>query len=239
MARQDLVLKSFGSSTMRRRSLLLGSVMASVSPVFEDPPKNPSLHGIRTRLLNFALQFLALLLVTVLPAFVTTIPFVAASSIQFERVEGRVTALTKRHIFFVIPYRTVRVDPVTDIASRTHAGSVTRERRTGQTDKYRQADSQGYLVVNGPGASSEIPANASKLESLKQQSEAFLRDPQAGELKLYLLGNPTFSIVFGGGATAVTLLFAGCCLYAVGKWLLKLAGLSPTRNRERRRAGRT
>ena len=185
----------------------------------------------RTRLLNLTLQAFALLFVTVLPAFVTTIPFVAASSIQLNRVEGRVAAVTKRYLFFIIPYRTVQVDPVTEIDRHSRSGSVTRERRTGRADKYTQADAQGYLVVKGPVSSSEIPANAAKLEALEEEAKAFLQDPQASELKLYLLGNPTFSLVFGGGATALTLFFMGCCLYAAGKWLLNLAGIGPSHSR--------
>ena len=40
---------------------------------FDDPPKNPFLHRIRTRLLNLTLQIIAWLLFTLLPAFVTTL----------------------------------------------------------------------------------------------------------------------------------------------------------------------
>ncbi len=120
----------------------------------------------RTRLLNLTLQAFALLLVTVLPAFVTTLPPVTASSILFERVDGRVTALTKRYMFFIIPYRAVLVDPVTGIDRDTHTGSVTVERRSRQMDKYTKADDQGFLVIQGPAISSEIPANATNLESL-------------------------------------------------------------------------
>ena len=194
--------------------------------VFADPPKNPTSQRMGTRLLNLILQIIALLVFTVLPAFVTTLPPVTASSIQLQRMDGRVTAVTKRYMFFIIPYRTSQIDPVTSIDRNTQKGSVTIERRTGQYDKYRKADDQGYLTISGPSGSSVIPANATNLESLEKQLKAFLQDPKAGELKMYLLGNPTFSLVFGGGATALALLVGVSMIVGIAKALLKQLGMA-------------
>ena len=196
--------------------------------VFDDSPKNPGAQ----RFLNFVLKTCALLLMTVLPAFITTLPPISASSIKFQRVEGRVIAQTQRYLFFIIPYRTEHIDPVIDVETDSQAGSITRVRRTSRTDDYKQADSQGFLLVKGPNiSSSEIPADARKLDSLKSQTKAFLKDSQAKELNLYLLGNPLFTLVFGGGATAVVLLISGCFAYAWVQWLLKKLGLVKPKSR--------
>jgi hypothetical protein len=178
-----------------------------------------------TRLLNLSLQIFALLLFTVLPAFVTTLAPVTASSIKLQRADGRVTAVTKRYMFFIIPFRTALVDPVTGIGRDTRKGSVTVERRSGYTDKYRKADDQGYLTITGPGVSSVIPADAKRLEASEKQLKAFLQDPQSSELEVYLLGNPLFSLVFGGGATVLTLFVVVLLFVGLIQSLLKRAGI--------------
>lgn len=187
---------------------------------------------ILTHLLNFTIKTIALLAMTVLPAFVTTLPPVAASSLSFQRVEGRVIAKAQRYMFFVIPYRTEIIDPVVEIGSDSKQGSVTREKRTGAPDHYQKADNQGFLVVKGPASSSQpIPADYHKLDSLKSQVKTFLQDPQAQTLNLYLLGNPLFSIVFGGGSTALFLLITVCFIIAGVQWVLKKLGLVKPKQR--------
>lgn len=69
--------------------------------------------------------------------------------------------------FFVVPYWTVWVDPVTGINSLTREGSVTRTRRTGGSDHYTKADDNGFLVVEGRNQDSKVLVSPASLDEVE------------------------------------------------------------------------
>jgi len=152
-----------------------------------------------------------------MPALVTGV--VPASTIKFERVGDRVTATTQTCIFYIIPYRTIHIDPVTGIDYDFISGGVTRERRSGQTDKYTQAEDKGVLVIQGPDQSASILVSPFNLESVRTKAKAFLNDAQARELKLFVMANWKFGLIFGGLATFLTLIYIGSFIFAFGQML--------------------
>lgn len=118
--------------------------------------------------------------------------------------------------FFVVPYWTALVDPVTGIDSRTREGSVTRTRRTGGSDRCSKADDNGFLVIEGPNQNSEVLVSPASLDEVEERAQEFLEnDPQTGELNLFVVANWTLSLVFSGLATLLFAIIAGSFGYGV------------------------
>ena len=172
-------------------------------------------------------QFVGVLLLVGILVIATGVAPV--SWITFERMDGQVRARTQSCVFFIVPYHTTRIDPVTRIDTRTRSGSVTRERRTGSPDRYRKADDVGYLKIEGPSQSAEVPVAPSSLESIEEKAQGFLADTQAVELKLFVVANWTLSLVFSGLATVFYGFIAGCFVFAMAKWTGRKLGFSKAR----------
>jgi len=151
------------------------------------------------------------------------------SWIILERIDGEVRARTQSCVFFVVPYRTIRIEPVTGIETRTRSGSVTRERRSGRPDRYVTADDVGYLKIEGPTRSAEVPVAPSSLDSIEEKARGFLADTQAVELKLFVVANWTLSLVFSGLATVFYGIIAGCFVFATARWIARKMGFRRTR----------
>jgi len=149
-------------------------------------------------------QVLAFAFLVGFPALGTAIAPV--SWIKFERREDKVSAHAKTCLLFVVPYKTVTVDPVTGISDRFVGGTVRRERRSGPSRETRSED-QGYLVIQGIGQSAEVPVTPFNLDSVVEHSEAFLNEPQAKELKLFVVANWKFSILMGGLLSLMTVIY--------------------------------
>lgn len=164
-------------------------------------------------------QLLALGVCVGVPALVTAIAPV--SWVTLERQEGRVTAVAQTCLLFVVPFKTATVDPVTGFGDRFAAGTVTRERRPGP-DRETKSEDEGFLVIQGPGQSAEVPVSPVSLDGVLDKANGFLEDPQAAELKLFVVANWKFSVIGGGLSSLLTV------LYVVGVTvglLLKVVGL--------------
>ncbi|MEQ1840659.1 MAG: hypothetical protein ABL994_09625 [Verrucomicrobiales bacterium] len=151
------------------------------------------------------------------------------SWITFERIDGKVRARTQSCVFFIVPYHTTRIEPVTRIDTRTRSGSDNRERRTGRTDRYVKADDVGYLKIEGPSQSAEVPVAPSSLKSIEEKARGFLDDTRAVEIKLFVVANWTLSLVFSGLATVLYGIIAGCFAFAAARWILRKMGFIKTR----------
>jgi hypothetical protein len=169
-------------------------------------------------------QLLGWLVCIVVPGVVTAIAPV--SWIKFQRQGDHVTARADICFFFVIPYRTLTVDPVTSVGNRTKSGSINRYRRSGKADEYIRAESEGFLQIQGPHHEIEVPVTPADIESVVKKAGAFLQDPQAAELKLFVVANWKFSILFGGLASLMTVLYLGGVIAALGLFLLRKLGLA-------------
>lgn len=170
------------------------------------------------------------------PAIVTAIAPV--SWIKYERHGDHVTATAKTCLLFVIPYKTVTVDPVTGFGDRTKSGSVSVYRRSnGRHDDHVKAEDEGFLVIQGPNQKAEVSVTPHDLESVQEKSDAFLNDPQATVLKLFVVANWKFSVIGGGLASSLLVLYLGGCVFAIGQWLLRLLGFGKQAERKGPPAG--
>lgn len=149
-------------------------------------------------------QLIAFVVCVGAPGFLTAM--VPVSWLKFERKGDRVTAQAKVCVFFIIPYRTEHVAPVVAVSDREKSGSVTRHRRTG-TDRYTQAEDQGYLTIEGPDHSAEVLVSPHDLKSVMEKVTAFLKDSQPKELKLYVVANWKFGVIAGGLLSLLTVIW--------------------------------
>lgn len=168
-------------------------------------------------------QLLALLCFVGLPALVTTMAPV--SWIKLQRTGDRVSARAKTCLFFFIPFRSVVIDPVTQVGRRTISGSVRLAERRKDRDVYRRSEDEGFLVIQGSDKSAEIPVTPFNLSSVIEKSESFLKNPQAAELKMFVVANWKFSVIAGGLASLLTLVYVIGVAAAVGRGLLRSLGL--------------
>ncbi len=152
------------------------------------------------------------------------------SWVKFTRSEGRVTARAQTCVFFVIPYKTVTVDPVIGIGDRSVTGSTRTERRSG-TDRKVKSEDMGYLAINGPEDSAEVPVTPHNLKSVTQRAEAFLKDPLSTELKFGVVANWKFSVIGGGLVSLLPLIYLGACAFVVFRGLARMLGLFRPKHR--------
>lgn len=169
-------------------------------------------------------QLVAWLVCVVVPGVITGIAPV--TWIKFQRQGDHVTARADVCLFFIIPYRTLAVDPVISFGDRTKSGSVSRYRRSGTTDKYVQGESEGFLLIQGPHSGAEVPVTPADLPSVVKKSQAFLKDPQATELKLFVVSNWKFGVLFGGLASSLTVLYVFGVTVTFGQLVLRKLGLA-------------
>ena len=170
-----------------------------------EPDQSPTSKPKTTLAGLLGTQLLGLLVFVGLPAFVTGIAPV--SWVTFERHDDQVTATAKTCLFFFIPYKTVTVNPVTGVGDRFAAGTVTHERREGR-DHDAKSEDEGFLVIHGNKQAAQVPVTPFNLKSVLEKSEAFLRDPQGTELRLFVVANWKFSVIVGGLISLLTVLYA-------------------------------
>lgn len=162
----------------------------------------PSLIG---RVLTWCgLQLVALVIFIGFPAFWT---FAAPVSwITYERHDDRVVARTKTCLLFVVPFKKQTVDPVVGIGEHIHRGEIHRERRKGR-DRQTRSEDEGFLEIHGPEGTAEVSVTPFNLKSVQERSVAFLNDPAAKELTLFVVANWKFSVLGGGLISLLTVLY--------------------------------
>ncbi len=198
----------------------------SVNRIFDDePPVRKT--GSKNDPTKLPLQIFALLICFGVPALVTALAPV--SWVKFERHGDKVSAQAKVCLFFIIPYKTISVDPVVGFARDSKAGSVSVERRSGRPDKKVQSETQGFLVIRGENQEAQVQVTPHDLDSVLERSNAFLKNPQATELKMFVVANWKFSVFAGGLATLLPVFLLGCFAVVLGQGLFRRLGFPKTK----------
>ena len=183
-------------------------------------------NGIPSHKVSFLGKVLTQIFVLVVcigvPALVTAIAPV--SWLKFERNGQQVVAQAKTCLLFIIPYKTRMVESVTAIDSRIKTGSVTRHRRSGP-DKYTKSEDEGFLIIKGANQTAEVSVDPNDLESVTEKVNDFLQDKEEQELKLFVADHWTFSVIVGGIASLLTILYIGGLCYGSIRGILRLLGL--------------
>ncbi|MFO1482841.1 MAG: hypothetical protein U1F71_05680 [Verrucomicrobiaceae bacterium] len=175
----------------------------------------PAQHSLKSIVITQLIAFVGFVLV---PALVTMIAPV--SWVKFQRQGDRISVRAQTCLFFVVPFRTVSVDPLIAVDERTLTGSITNERRVGRQDIKRRADDEGFLVMKGPEQSAEVQVSPASLKSVLEKANAFLKDPAATDLKMFVVANWKFSVGGGGFVSLLTLLYLVGVTLAIGKGIL-------------------
>lgn len=162
----------------------------------------PSLIG---RALTWCgLQLVALAIFIGFPALWTAMAPV--SWITYERHDGRVVAHTTTCLLFVIPFNRQTVDPVIGIGEHVLRGELHRQRQPGR-DKQTRSEDEGFLEIHGPEQTAEVSVTPFNLKSVQERSVAFLNDPAAQKLTLFVVANWKFSVLGGGLISLLTVLY--------------------------------
>lgn len=157
-------------------------------------------------------QALAFLALVGFPAFWTA--FAPVSWITLERREETVSASVRTCLLFVVPYKQEKLNPVTGFSDRFVGGTYSSSRSRSNSSRTKSED-QGFLVIQNETQHIEVQVSPASIESVIERSEAFLGNPQAESLKLFVAANWKFS-VFGGGLLAVLpVLYFGALILGV------------------------
>lgn len=160
----------------------------------------------------FVNHLIAILFFVGLPALVTAIAPVAW--VKFERQNDVVTARAQTCLLFLVPYRTSVVTDVVQVGDRVVAGTVHRERRPGP-DRETRSEDEGFLVIQGAEQTAEVQVSPASLQSVQQKVNAFLSDPQAKVLKLFVVANWKFSVIGGGLISLMAVFYFGLVAFSI------------------------
>ncbi len=161
----------------------------------------PTLGGM---LLQHVIVFL---ICVVFPGLVTWMA--PTSWITFQCSQAKVSCTTRTCMFFVVPFKTQRVDLVMEITSRERAGGVKRERKSGRdTGKNIHVDGEGFLIVQGmEGQSAEVSVSPVSLKGVVKKAQGFLQAKHDGSTTIFAIANWKFGGLMGGVLTSFTVLY--------------------------------
>ena len=92
-----------------------------------------------------------------------------------------------------------------------------------------ESERQGFLVIHGESQEAQVPVTPFDLDSVLEQSNAFLKNPQATELSMFVVANWKFSVFCGGLATLLPLFLLGCFAFVLGRGALRRLGIGKGR----------
>ena len=186
---------------------------------FSRQESNPNAKK-QTKAVNFGMQMIAI--GVLLGALAIATGVAPVSWIKFERNGSQVRARVQSCVFFIVPYHTVWVESVEKLDTRIQTGS--KQRRAGRDIPNKKADDVGYLSIEGPNGSAEVPIAPSSLSSVKEKSLSFLANAQATELEIFVVANWLFSLVFSGLATIFGLIIGGSFVVGFVQLIMKKLG---------------
>lgn len=167
-------------------------------------------------------QTLALLFCVGVPALVTMIAPV--SWVSFQRDASGVTARVQTCLLFIVPFKTAVIQPVLAVNEHVLEGSIRIKKRIG-TDKKYQAEDEGFLLIRGPDQLAKVQVSPVDLTSTLAKVETFLAQPEASELKLFVVANWKFSVLGGALVSMLTLLYFVGVSFGLLRAVLRALGL--------------
>lgn len=136
------------------------------------------------------------------------------SWIKYERRDGQVSASVKTCLLFVIPYRVKSISPVSGFDDRFVGGTTSYDSKRPHRQSVKSED-QGFLTIQSSDQQIEVPVTPHDIDSVMKQSQAFLTDPQATELELFVVANWKFSVIGGGLVSLLAVLYVGTLAFGV------------------------
>lgn len=129
------------------------------------------------------------------------------------RTGGDVSATTVRKVFFVIPFLTETVAHVTGVGSDYQHGTLSKTTRSGPVNDPKRPETRSedmsWLVIQGRGASMEVPVSPADIDEVRREVRDFLEDATRSELRLFTVANWKISVITGGLLSVLTLVYLG------------------------------
>lgn len=172
------------------------------------------------------------------PALITAIAPVSYLSLQKERDHVRASA--KTCLLFFIPYQQQTVSPVRGTDEHVRADRQrTRDERRRNHGRNATVEGEGTLILMGDDNQSlKVSVTPVDIEAKKKLVEEYLQAPTDQPLNLFLVANWKFSVLMGGAAASLTVLYVVGCVLAAGRQILKLLGLVTSGTSPRRKQNR-
>ena len=157
------------------------------------------------------------------PGFMTAVAPV--SWLEFTRVEERVDAKTQTCVFFVFPYSTQKLADVKKVSTTFRQGGL-QARRVGEANRGRE-ESKGGVVLHGPEQAGQeaktisVLVSPASFKTIEAKINGFLGDPQQKTLKVFVVANWKFGIIFAIPICLLTVLFVVSWAMWLGQMLAK------------------
>lgn len=170
---------------------------------------------------GFFVHLLGFLCCLVMPAFWTAIAPVATTSLT--REDGKVRAVARHNLFFVIPYRTAVVEDLRKVNDRYESGDLVWSRRNGERHKHR-TEAESFLVLHGEGKAEPVEVSVSPVnrKSAVKKVEDFLKDPSQTKTRVITVANWKFSVIGGVFVTLLATLYVTGVILSVFRFFGRL-----------------
>ena len=132
-----------------------------------------------------------------------------ATWLNFTRSDEKVSCRASTCVFYVLPYRVERIDPVTKIDFREIASKTDTQREFGKSTNHTVVvEGKGYLKIHGIDEDMiEVQVSPANLKKVVQESNDFLNSPSAMSKTLFVIANWKFGGLMGGVLTMFTVLY--------------------------------
>jgi hypothetical protein len=132
-----------------------------------------------------------------------------ATWLTFERNDDGVRCTTRTCVFFVVPFRTQRVEHVTKIEHRERTGRTERQRSLGRTtDKTVHVDGEGFLQIHGlDNEFAEVSVSPASIKTVAAKATEFLNASSPNATTIFAIANWKFGAIMGGVLSLFTLLY--------------------------------
>jgi hypothetical protein len=132
-----------------------------------------------------------------------------------------VAATAKTCVFFVIPYKTAVVESLIGVGDRFVAGQAVP--RADRRDRTYRSEDESFLLLRGRETDVEVPVSPASVATVSKRIAEFLAQPQATELRLFVVANWKFSLIAGGLLSLLTVLYFLGLAVSIVFWVLRLA----------------
>jgi hypothetical protein len=152
-----------------------------------------------------------------LPGFFTAIAPVTYVNLQ--RQSGQVHAETRTCFFFVIPFKSQRLESVIGVGKHYVFGKSTRPHK-GQSDRYH-SDDEGFLDLHSETETIQVAVSPVNVKDKLQQVQDYLQADTADSLSFAVIANWKVGAIAGGTLSLLTLVYCYGVIRLIVKWFVK------------------
>lgn len=150
------------------------------------------------------------------------------SYIQFEKQGDGVSFTARQCLLFCIPYKIHSIPRVKSIGNKVIAS---REKTAEERRRFKSGpgtiEGEASLIVTGEDdRSTAVPVSPVSIKSVSERAQAFVLEPTEQPLSMFVVANWKFSLIFGGLASLLTVLYVFGIVATIIQGLYRVAGFS-------------